>query len=40
MLAGHPRFLEFLEAKRALDPGNVFQSDWYRYWTTLFRRDG
>lgn len=40
MLAGHPRFLEFLEAKRALDPGNVFQSDWYRHWTTLFRRDG
>jgi FAD/FMN-containing dehydrogenase len=35
LLAGHPRFPEFLEAKRAFDPGNVFRSDWYRHWTGL-----
>jgi len=36
VLAGHPRFLEFLAAKRAFDPKNVFQSDWYRHWSELF----
>ena len=36
VLAGHPRFLEFLAAKRAFDPRNVFQSDWYRHWSELF----
>jgi FAD/FMN-containing dehydrogenase len=40
LLAGHPRFLEFLEAKRAFDPGEVFQSDWYRHWRGLFGTRG
>ncbi|HEY3588015.1 MAG TPA: hypothetical protein VGK85_12720, partial [Myxococcaceae bacterium] len=35
LLAGHPRFLEFLEAKRAFDPENVFRSDWVRHWAGL-----
>lgn len=30
LLAGHPGLRDFLEAKRPLDPGGVFQSDWYR----------
>ncbi len=30
LLAGHPGLRGFLDAKRALDPGGVFQSDWYR----------
>jgi FAD/FMN-containing dehydrogenase len=32
LLAGHPRFREFLAAKKALDPEERFQSDWYRDW--------
>jgi hypothetical protein len=40
LLAGHPRFLDFLEAKRTCDPGAVFQSDWYRHWTGLFATRG
>jgi FAD/FMN-containing dehydrogenase len=35
LLAGHPKFLEFLDAKRAFDPENVFRSDWVRHWTGL-----
>jgi FAD/FMN-containing dehydrogenase len=31
VLAAHPCIREFLAAKRALDPGEVFQSDWYRH---------
>jgi FAD/FMN-containing dehydrogenase len=31
----HPRLLEFLERKRACDPDDVFQSDWYRHHTML-----
>jgi len=30
VLAAHPRLPEFLAAKRAMDPGELFQSDWYR----------
>ncbi len=29
--ACHPRFVEFLEAKRRHDPREVFQNDWYRH---------
>lgn len=32
LLTGHPRFRQFLEAKRRYDPEERFQSDWYRYW--------
>jgi hypothetical protein len=31
----HPRFAEFVERKRAYDPGGVFQSDWYRHHVNL-----
>jgi FAD/FMN-containing dehydrogenase len=31
LLAAHPHMPEFLAAKRRLDPGGVFQSDWYRH---------
>ena len=30
LLAAHPGLRDFFDAKRALDPGGVFQSDWYR----------
>jgi FAD/FMN-containing dehydrogenase len=36
VLAGHPRFVDFLKAKKTFDPGEVFQSDWYRHWRALF----
>ena len=32
----HPRLREFLELKRRHDPGEVFQSNWYRYYKTMF----
>jgi hypothetical protein len=32
----HPRFREFLEAKRRHDPDERFQSDWYRHHRDLF----
>ncbi len=31
VLAAHPRIRDFLAAKLAMDPGEVFQSDWYRH---------
>jgi FAD/FMN-containing dehydrogenase len=34
--AAHPRFVEFLRAKRRHDPQERFQSDWYRHYRTLF----
>lgn len=33
--AAHPRFAEFLRAKRALDPHGRWQSDWYRHHAAL-----
>lgn len=30
LLAAHPGIRDFLAAKRAMDPAEVFQSDWYR----------
>jgi hypothetical protein len=32
LLAGYPRFIDFLRAKRAADPEERFQSQWYRHW--------
>ncbi|HYI22132.1 MAG TPA: FAD-binding oxidoreductase [Candidatus Limnocylindrales bacterium] len=32
----HPRFQEFLESKRRLDPSERFQSDWYRHHREMF----
>ncbi|WP_407354390.1 FAD-binding oxidoreductase [Luteimonas sp. R10] len=34
--AAHPRFPEFLRAKRALDPDCRWSSDWYRHHLALF----
>jgi FAD/FMN-containing dehydrogenase len=35
VLACHPRLPEFLAAKRRHDPGERFQSDWYRHYRAL-----
>jgi FAD/FMN-containing dehydrogenase len=35
ILAAHPRFPEFVAAKRRLDPEGLFQSDWYRHYAEL-----
>ena len=32
----YPQFAEFLKLKRAHDPAEVFQSDWYRHYRTMF----
>lgn len=37
LLAAHPRFGEFLQAKLATDPEERFQSQWYRHCRDLFR---
>ena len=34
--ACHPRFVEFLRAKRRHDPDDRFQSDWYRHYRAMF----
>jgi FAD/FMN-containing dehydrogenase len=36
VLACHPRFIDFLQWKRRLDPDERFQSDWYRHYRDLF----
>lgn len=36
VLACHPNFPEFLRAKRRHDPHEIFQSDWYRHYRTMF----
>jgi FAD/FMN-containing dehydrogenase len=33
--ACYPQFRDFLRLKRAHDPGEIFQSDWYRHYATL-----
>jgi FAD/FMN-containing dehydrogenase len=37
LVAGHPRFLDFLHAKLAIDPDERFQSQWYRHWRALIQ---
>jgi hypothetical protein len=32
----YPQFRQFLELKRRYDPDEVFQSDWYRHYVSLF----
>jgi FAD/FMN-containing dehydrogenase len=32
----YPRFVEFLRLKRKYDPGELFQSDWYRHYRSMF----
>ena len=36
VLAGYPRFVEFLRFKRRFDPEERFQSNWYRHYRTMF----
>jgi FAD/FMN-containing dehydrogenase len=33
----YPQMREFLAAKRQFDPGEMFQSDWYRHYRAMFR---
>ncbi|MBK9187677.1 MAG: hypothetical protein IPM33_01860 [Phycisphaerales bacterium] len=35
VLRCYPRFGEFLAKKREYDPGEVFQSEWYRHYRGL-----
>jgi FAD/FMN-containing dehydrogenase len=35
LLAAHPRFPGFVQAKRRLDQGGLFQSDWFRHYAGL-----
>ena len=37
-LAAHLQFEDFLKLKRKYDPGELFQSDWYRHLKTMFFR--
>jgi FAD/FMN-containing dehydrogenase len=37
--ACYPRFREFLRLKRAYDPAEQFQSDWYRHYRARFAED-
>jgi FAD/FMN-containing dehydrogenase len=34
--AAYPRFVEFLREKRRHDPGERFQSEWYRHYRSMF----
>ncbi|HJW32764.1 MAG TPA: FAD-binding oxidoreductase [Holophagaceae bacterium] len=36
--AAYPQFADFLKLKRKYDPGEVFQSDWYRHYKSMFSR--
>jgi len=37
VLACYPQFPEFLKLKKKYDPGELFQSDWYRHYRSMFR---
>jgi len=36
VVAAYPQFAEFLRLKRRLDPAEVFQSEWYRHYRSMF----
>jgi len=36
VVAAYPEFPEFLRFKRRFDPAEIFQSDWYRHYKTMF----
>jgi FAD/FMN-containing dehydrogenase len=36
VLACHPNFVGFLRAKRRYDPREIFQSEWYRHYASMF----
>jgi FAD/FMN-containing dehydrogenase len=35
LISAHPRFPDFIAAKRDRDPAGIFQSDWYRHYAGL-----
>jgi hypothetical protein len=37
VLKCYPNFPEFLRLKRRYDPGERFQSDWYRHYRAMFK---
>jgi len=37
--ACYPQFAEFLWLKKKIDPGEVFQSDWYRHYRDMFWKE-
>ena len=39
VLKAYPQFVEFLKLKRRYDPQEIFQSEWYRYYKTLFAKE-
>ena len=36
VVAAYPEFTDFLRLKRRLDPAEVFQSEWYRHYRSMF----
>jgi FAD/FMN-containing dehydrogenase len=36
----YPQFVQFLKLKRQFDPGELFQSDWYRHYRRMFMEVG
>ncbi|MEZ6065615.1 MAG: hypothetical protein R3B90_07855 [Planctomycetaceae bacterium] len=36
LTACHPRITDFFRLKRKYDPGELFQSDWYRHYAPMF----
>ena len=36
VVAAYPQFTDFLRLKRRLDPAEVFQSEWYRHYRSMF----
>ena len=36
VMRAYPQFVEFLKLKRRLDPAEVFQSEWYRHYRSMF----
>jgi FAD/FMN-containing dehydrogenase len=36
VIAAYPQFAEFLRLKQRLDPAEVFQSEWYRHYRSMF----
>lgn len=36
ILKGYPQFVQFLKKKRKYDPSELFESDWYRHYRTMF----
>jgi FAD/FMN-containing dehydrogenase len=36
VIKAYPQFTQFLELKKRYDPNQIFQSDWYRHYVTMF----